>query len=174
MSGGVGPISDIRLPKEVEEEEEVEHKQHEDSITLLSKKQSAANAAVRSGGGYFTFRQLNALAATVVLAASGMVGVEDFAFVLFSLVYIHLISRIAFPILSPNAESPVFASNNKILGIYVSVGALVGLFLPIVYIFEGIFEGDKEGTALIILILNYRLRIFIPFQGLDSMWKTIK
>ncbi|KAF7131855.1 hypothetical protein RHSIM_Rhsim09G0199000 [Rhododendron simsii] len=143
MSGGVGPISDIRLPKE--EEEEVEHKQHEDFTTLLSKKQSTANAAVRGGGGYFTFRQLNALAPAVVLAASGMVGVEDFAFVLFSLVYIHLISRIAFPILSPNAESPVFASNNKILGIYVSVGALVGLFLPIVYILEGIFEGDKEG-----------------------------
>lgn len=159
MSGGVGPISDIRLPKE--EEEEVEHKQHEDFKTPLSKKQSTANAAVRGGGGYFSFRQLNALAATVVLAASGMVGVEDFAFVLFSLVYIHLISRIAFPILSPNAESPVFASNNKILGIYVSVGALVGLFLPIVYIFEGIFEGDKEGTALIFLILNYRLWIFI-------------
>ncbi|KAI8540378.1 hypothetical protein RHMOL_Rhmol09G0258900 [Rhododendron molle] len=78
-----------------------------------------------------------------------MVGVEDFAFVLFSLVYIHLISRIAFSILSPNAESPVFASNNKILGIYVSVGALVGLFLPIVYIFEGIFEGDKEEQKML-------------------------
>lgn len=139
MSGGVGPISDISLPKE----EEAEHKQHEDFKTHFSKTRSTGTAV--GGGGFFSLRQLNALATAVVLAASGMVAVEDFAFVLFSLVYIYLISRIAFPILSPNAVAPVFGMNNKILGIYVSIGALVGLFLPILYIFEGIFEGDKEG-----------------------------
>lgn len=33
----------------------------------------------------------------------------------------------------------------KILRLYVLVGAIVGLFLPIAYIFHCIFEGDKEG-----------------------------
>ena len=129
MSGGVGPISDIRLPKE-----EAEHKHVEDLKTHRG-----------GGGGFFTLRQLNVLAITIVLAASGMVSPEDFAFVLFSFLYMYLISKIAFPILSPPSQSPVFAPQNKILLAYVSIGALIGLFLPIIYIFEGIFEGDKEG-----------------------------
>lgn len=120
-----------------------------------------------SGGGFFSLRQLNALATAVVLAASGMVAVEDFAFVLFSLVYIYLISRIAFPILSPNAGSPVFGTNNKILGIYVSIGALVGLFLPILYIFEGIFEGDQRRYCCGISLSNYGLWIVFILLEMD-------
>jgi len=49
------------------------------------------------------------------------------------------------PPLSTLQESLVFYPKTKILGPYVFVGAIVGLFLPLAYIFEGIFEGDKEG-----------------------------
>ncbi|XAR53647.1 hypothetical protein NMG60_11022277 [Bertholletia excelsa] len=74
-----------------------------------------------------------------------MVSAEDFAFVLFSLVYMYFISKVAFPTTSAFREAPVFGEKNRVLGLYVFVAAIIGLFLPIAYIFEGIFEGDKEG-----------------------------
>ncbi|CAI9774133.1 unnamed protein product [Fraxinus pennsylvanica] len=46
---------------------------------------------------------------------------------------------------SPHADPPVFGETNKILSIYVFFGAVIGLFVPIAYILEGFFEGDKEG-----------------------------
>ncbi|XP_073021289.1 uncharacterized protein [Primulina eburnea] len=133
MSGGVGASSDISLHKE---------ESHE---------QAAGSAAVKTAGrppkvmGFFSFRQLNALAVVIVLSASGMVSIEDFAFVLFSIIYMYFISKVAFPPTSSTADPLVFGPKNRILGIYVFVGAVIGLFLPIAYIFEGIFEGDKEG-----------------------------
>ncbi|KAL0317801.1 UNVERIFIED_CONTAM: hypothetical protein Sangu_2194400 [Sesamum angustifolium] len=52
---------------------------------------------------------------------------------------------VAFPPTSPHSEPPVFGENNRILGFYVLFAAVIGLFLPIAYIIEGVFEGDKEG-----------------------------
>uniref|UniRef100_A0A5B6ZNV0 DUF7733 domain-containing protein n=1 Tax=Davidia involucrata TaxID=16924 RepID=A0A5B6ZNV0_DAVIN len=139
MSGGVGPCSDIRLPKEEEHEQEANHNHNHSSFPKKDQKPHTHK-------GFFTFRQLNALAVMVVLAASGMVSAEDFAFVVFSIIYIYFISKVAFPSLSPTTmEAPVFGQNNKFMSLYVSIGAIIGLFLPIAYIFEGIFEGDKEG-----------------------------
>jgi len=80
-----------------------------------------------------------------VLAASGMVGFQDLALVLFSIIYMHFLSKFAFPTLSPADRQPVFNRNSKILNLYVLFAAIIGLFLPILYIFEGILEGDKEG-----------------------------
>ncbi|KAF3649960.1 hypothetical protein FXO37_18706 [Capsicum annuum] len=124
MSGGVGPSSDISLPKN----ENFHHTK------------SQSHQQYRE---IFSFRQLNMLAIIIVFSSSGMVSLEDFSFVLFSLIYIFFLSKIAFPKISPQTNPPIF--NNKILNLYVSVGALIGLFLPIAYIFEGIYEGDKEG-----------------------------
>ncbi|KAL5567968.1 hypothetical protein UlMin_024543 [Ulmus minor] len=133
MSGGVGPPCDISLPAE----EEAEFKEKNDSSSSKNQNQKAA--------GYFSFRQLNSLAVIIILSASGMVGFEDFAFVFFSNIYIYFLSKVAFPSRNPSNEPPVFNPQSKILRIYVSVGAIIGLFLPIAYIFEGILEGDKEG-----------------------------
>ncbi|KAM7272458.1 hypothetical protein ACFE04_027121 [Oxalis oulophora] len=139
MSGGVGPTyNDITLPKE-EEEEETEPQpqpQHEQQHSKLQRKP-----------GLLTFRQLNALAVIVVLSASGMISPEDLAFFLFSIAYMYLLSKIAFPLpQSPSIQdTQIFDPNNKVLKLYVLVGAIIGLLLPIAYIFQGIFEGDKEG-----------------------------
>ncbi|GAA0177612.1 hypothetical protein LIER_29727 [Lithospermum erythrorhizon] len=128
MSGGVGPSSDISLLKEEEKDVDEPHK----------------NNNLRKG--FFTFRHMNALVVIVVLSASGMVSIEDASFVIFSSIYLYLLSKFAFP-LSPNYsnERKVFGKNNKILSLYVFVGAVIGVFLPIAYIFEGILEGDKQG-----------------------------
>ncbi|KAF8380223.1 hypothetical protein HHK36_027705 [Tetracentron sinense] len=136
MSGGVGPTcSDIHLPKEDEEH----------LMNSVTKSSQTPN----THKGFLTFRQLNALAVIVVFSASGMVSMEDFTFVIFSLFYAYFISKIAFPPLNSSTEPPIFGENNKLLGLYVSIGALIGLFLPIGYIFEGIFEGDKEGIKAV-------------------------
>ncbi|CAI9775031.1 unnamed protein product [Fraxinus pennsylvanica] len=92
------------------------------------------------------FRQINALAVIIVVSASGLVSIEDLAFVIFSIIYMYFISKFAFPPPPPSSkEPPVFAEKNKFLSLYVFVGALIGLFFPIAYIFDGILEGDKVG-----------------------------
>ncbi|XP_048426974.1 uncharacterized protein LOC103932240 [Pyrus x bretschneideri] len=152
MSGGVGPTcGDISLPKE----QEHEFKEHNDETSSkLSSHQksptshSTATASPRkAGGGLFSFRQLNALAVVVVLSASGMVSPQDFAFVFFSVIYMHIISKVAFPILGSSRDPTVFNPKNKVLRLYVLTGAVIGLLLPIAYILEGIFEGDKQASA---------------------------
>ncbi|CAI9092256.1 OLC1v1027449C1 [Oldenlandia corymbosa var. corymbosa] len=135
MSGGVGPSGDIKLPREEEETYK----------PLVKDGRGDGTQKPQQSRALFTFQQLNALAVIVVLSSSGMVSIEDFAFVVFSLIYMYFMSRVAFPSLSPHADPPVFGQKNRVLTLYVFIGALVGLLLPIAYIFEGIFEGDKEG-----------------------------
>ncbi|KAL1531406.1 hypothetical protein AAHA92_31548 [Salvia divinorum] len=48
-------------------------------------------------------------------------------------------------VLSASGMASVFGESNKLLSLYVAAAAAIGLFLPIAYIFEGVFEGDKEG-----------------------------
>ncbi|KAI3808158.1 hypothetical protein L1987_24104 [Smallanthus sonchifolius] len=128
MSGGVGPSGDILLTQESK------HEQHHPlAETHLHRR------------GVFSFQQLNALAVAVVLSVSGMVTLEDFAFVIFSFFYMYLMSKFAFPTLSPSHHQPVFDRNNRILMVYSFIGSLVGIFLPVAYICEGVIEGDKEG-----------------------------
>ncbi|GMY07238.1 hypothetical protein FCV25MIE_02477 [Fagus crenata] len=136
MSGGVGPTcNDISLPKE----QEYEHKESYDQNPLKTSTTTPRKA------GFLSFRQLNALALIIIFSASGMVSPEDFAFVFFSFFYLYFISRVAFPPVHPSREPSVFSPQNKVLRLYVLVGAIIGLFLPIAYIFHGIFVGDKQG-----------------------------
>ncbi|KAJ6358515.1 hypothetical protein OIU76_000263 [Salix suchowensis] len=138
MSGGVGPTcSDIGLPNEREQEQKLQ----EDQSSLKNPKSSTSSKKV----GFLSFPQLNSLAVMTVFAASGMVSPQDFAFVVFSIIYMYFLSKVAFPPINPPRDSLVFDPKNKILVLYVSAGAITGLFLPVAYIFEGIFEGDKEG-----------------------------
>ena len=126
MSGGIGPTGDITLPND----DDHNHNHPEPAGKPLP---------------LFTFRQLNCLAVAVVLSASGMVSPENLAFVLFFLIYIHFIAKFAFPAASARPDPPVFGETNRLLSLYVAVAAVIGLFLPIAYIFEGVFEGDKAG-----------------------------
>ncbi|KAK6117625.1 hypothetical protein DH2020_048640 [Rehmannia glutinosa] len=134
MSGGVGPPCDITLPKE---------EPHEPYVP----KPTGKKQPPRPRRSFFTFRQLNALAVAIVLSASGMVSVEDLASVVFSLFYFYFISKVAFPQTqtSPHPDPPLFGDKNTLLTLYVLIGSVIGLFLPIAYIFEGIYEGDKQG-----------------------------
>lgn len=140
MSGGVGPTGcDISLPKE---EQEIEHKEQQDKSLKNNLNESTTTPQRKTS--FLSFRQLNCLAVVVVLSASGMVSPEDFGFVIFSVFYMYFISKVAFPSHS-SKEQPIFTQQNKILKLYVFIGAIIGLYAPIAYILHGIFEGDKEG-----------------------------
>ncbi|KAK7380330.1 hypothetical protein VNO78_32838 [Psophocarpus tetragonolobus] len=137
MSGGVGPTAcDISLPKE-----EVDYKEQEDQPLKNPNKPTTAQHKV----SFLSFNQLNSLAVVIVLSASGLVSPEDFAFVFFSLLYMYFISKVAFPSLHSSEDPQVFNPQNKLIQFYVLIGATIGLFTPIAYILEGVFEGDKEG-----------------------------
>ncbi|KAK9063194.1 hypothetical protein SSX86_017064 [Deinandra increscens subsp. villosa] len=95
--------------------------------------------------GLLSFQNLNAAALALILSASGMVGVQDIAFVLLSLFYIFFLSKFAFPTLSTTPPPPIFSDHQRLLTLYVSIGALIGLLLPVAYILHGAIEGDKNG-----------------------------
>ncbi|GER27016.1 hypothetical protein STAS_02693 [Striga asiatica] len=121
MSGGVGPPSDIPIQPD------------------------APHPSAGGGRSFLTLRLLNALAVAVVLSASGMVTVQDVAFVVFSVFYFYFISRVAFPLAGSDRDPPVFGGRGALLTAYSLVGYVVGLFLPAAYICEGVYEGDREG-----------------------------
>lgn len=144
MSGGVGPTgSDITLPKE----HEVAHKEHQDQDYPnhhLKNLQNPQNPTLIST--LLSFPHLNSIAIIIILAFSGMVTLQDFSFFLFSFLYLPIISKLAFPS-NPNITNypTIFDPKNKLLRLYVTIGAIVGLYAPIAYILEGTYEGDKEG-----------------------------
>lgn len=134
MSGGVGPTgSDITFPKE----QEAIHEEHQEPNHSLKPPNMKST--------FLSFPQLNSLAVIVILASSGMVSLEDLSFLIFSFIYLFFISKVAFPS-KPNATYPqIFNPKNKLLRLYINIGAIVGLYGPIAYILEGTYEGDKEG-----------------------------
>lgn len=140
MSGGVGPTCrDISLPNEQEQEQRLQ-----EDVTNLKNPQRTV-IATHKKASFLSFRQLNCLAIIIVLAASGMVSLEDFGFVVFSIIYMFFLAKVAFSYVNPPKDSLIFDPKSKILRTYVTVGAIIGLFLPILYIFEGILEGDQDG-----------------------------
>ncbi|KAK4431475.1 hypothetical protein Salat_0909600 [Sesamum alatum] len=161
MSAGIAPTSDITLSGDEEPQE------------AADVSSAAPKPPQRVGRSSLTFHHLNALAVAVVLTASGMVSAEDFAFVIFSIVYMYFISKVAFPPTSPRSEPPVFGENNRILGLYVFAAAVIGLFLPIACIIQGIFEGDKEGIYAaaphLFLLCSQVLMEGVSFSGNFSL-----
>lgn len=137
MSGGVGPTgSDITFPKE---QHELVHKERQNTNYPIPTPQSKGIISSLS------FSHLNSLVIIIILASTGMVSLQDFAFVLFSILYIPFFSKLAFPS-KPNTVYPtIFDPKKKLFRLYVTIGAIVGLYAPIAYILEGTYEGDKEG-----------------------------
>ncbi|CAN6842673.1 unnamed protein product [Brassica oleracea] len=128
MSGGVGPTyNDIALPKEEEHH---------------------ATGETSTAARFFSFQQLNILAVILVLSASGLVTIEDFLFTILALIYFFFLSKLIFPPhKNPNRDAPLTSPTNKIFRLYVASAGIVGLLIPICYIFQGFLEDDKRGVS---------------------------
>ncbi|KAK9914281.1 hypothetical protein M0R45_038067 [Rubus argutus] len=110
--------------------------------------QKGQNLKTVHKSNYIPFWQLNALMVMIVLSASGMVSLQDLAFVLFSVIYLFFLSKFAFPRLSdPSQEPPVFNPKSYLVRLGQLFSGLIGIVLPVAYIFEGFIEGDKEGIS---------------------------
>ncbi|KAF8113506.1 hypothetical protein N665_0049s0022 [Sinapis alba] len=128
MSGGVGPTyNDIALPKDEEHH---------------------ATGKTSTAARFFSFQQLNILAVILVLSTSGLVTIEDFLFTLLTLIYFFFLSKLIFPPhKNPNRDAPLTSPTNKIFRLYVASAGIVGLLVPICYIFEGFLEDNKRGVS---------------------------
>ncbi|XP_071687139.1 uncharacterized protein [Rutidosis leptorrhynchoides] len=115
-------------------------------IALTSSKPSLNLHQNTTTTNLFSFQNLNAIALIIILASSGMVGVQDLSFVLLSFFYIFFfMSKLAFPPLSTTPDPPIFGAHTRLLIAYVSLGAIIGILLPVGYIVHGVLQGDKEG-----------------------------
>lgn len=119
MSGGAVPIGEAIEPREPQK-----------TPSLL---------------GSLSFTQLYVLVLIVVFSASGLVCLEDMAFVLLSSIYIFVVSKVAFPATTETSRARAFGKT-RLFALYVGTGGVVGLFLPLAYIFGGFVEGDKKGV----------------------------
>nr|XP_043616190.1 uncharacterized protein LOC122588116 [Erigeron canadensis] len=109
------------------------------------------------------------VAITIILSFSGLIGFQDITFVILSSFYMFFLSKFAFPTLSTTPAPPVFARHQRLLTAYVSVGALIGLVLPIAYIVHGVLLGDKEGVKAaaphVFLLASQVLMESVTFSG---------
>lgn len=134
--------------RNIPQKEYHELKRSEDPITSAFKlgPQNGQTFRTVHKYNYISFWQLNCLMVMVVLAASGLVNPQDFAFVIFSIIYLFFLSKFAFPKLTdPMEEPPVFNPESYLVRLGPLFGGIIGIAIPIAYIFEGFIEEDKEG-----------------------------
>lgn len=92
-----------------------------------------------------TLRHYIILAVIVLLSFSGMVRPQEFAFAIFTVIYMYFLSMFAFPVISNSTYPPIFTSKQlKLMGVYIIVTGIIGLIVPVAYVTEGFFLGDKE------------------------------
>ncbi|MQL94539.1 hypothetical protein Taro_027192 [Colocasia esculenta] len=87
--------------------------------------------------------ELQLVAFIMVFSASGLVPLLDLAYPALVTLYLFALSRLAFPSAGPVAAAPreVF-EGGLFFRLYVVVGTLVGLFLPLAYVLGGFARGD--------------------------------
>ncbi|XP_039050679.1 uncharacterized protein LOC120191860 [Hibiscus syriacus] len=100
-----------------------------------------------AGGVGLSLRQLNCLAVMFILTARGMISLEDLAFVVFSIVYMHLLFKVAFPRNAPLKDCIVFDQRNKIFRSYMTFSAFIGLYFSVAYIIHGIRGVNQPSRA---------------------------
>lgn len=92
-------------------------------------------------GGSVSFLQIQMIAYIVVFSVSGVVPFTDMAFVVFATIYVLVLSRSVFPPLGQGLPPPVFRSHG-LFRLWVMLGTVIGLFLPLAYVLGGFSRGD--------------------------------
>jgi len=96
--------------------------------------------------GSFRVIELQLVAFIVVFSASGLVPLADILFPVVITLYSVIISVIVFPRYQ-NAELSVF-QGNRLFQLYVIIGTVIGLFLPLAYVLGGFARNDQQSVRL--------------------------
>jgi hypothetical protein len=94
--------------------------------------------------GSFRVIELQLVAFIVVFSASGLVPLGDILFPLVISLYCVIISVVVFPRYQ-NAELSVF-KGNRLFQLYVIIGTVMGLFLPLSYVLGGFARNDQQSV----------------------------
>jgi hypothetical protein len=86
--------------------------------------------------------ELQLVAFIIVFSASGLVPIVDLAFPVFLTIYSFLLSALVFPNYG-NPESLQVFKGNRLFQLYVVVGTVIGLFLPLAYVLGGFARNDQ-------------------------------
>lgn len=89
--------------------------------------------------------KLQVVAFVLVFSASGLVPLLDLAFSVVISIYLVLLARFAFP--SHGFGPTHMFQESGLFKVYVVVGTLVGLFLPLAYVLGGFGRGDKHAVG---------------------------
>ncbi|QCD84864.1 hypothetical protein DEO72_LG2g5222 [Vigna unguiculata] len=88
--------------------------------------------------------ELQLVAFVLVFSASGLVPLLDLAYSGLISIYLMLLARFAFPS-QGHGPGPMF-HGSRLFQMYVVVGTVVGLFLPLAYVLGGFARGDKHAV----------------------------
>ncbi|XP_074358879.1 uncharacterized protein LOC141698147 [Apium graveolens] len=92
-----------------------------------------------------TLRHYIILPVILLLSVSGMVRPQEFAFAIFTVIYMYFLSMVAFPVIPNSTYPPIFTSKQlKLMGVYIIVTGLIGLIIPFAYVAQGFFLRGKE------------------------------
>jgi len=89
--------------------------------------------------------ELQLVAFIIVFSASGLVPVVDLVFPVFLSLYAFLLSSVVFPNYGNPASLQVF-KGNRLFQVYVVLGTVIGLFLPLAYVLGGFARNDQESV----------------------------
>ncbi|CAJ1937763.1 unnamed protein product [Sphenostylis stenocarpa] len=102
--------------------------------------------------------ELQLVAFVLVFSASGLVPLLDLAYSGLISIYLILLARFAFPS-HGCGPGPIF-DGSGLFRVYVVVGTVVGLFLPLAYVLGGFGRGDKHAvraTSPHLFLLSFQI-----------------
>eukprot|EP00249_Psilotum_nudum_P011436 c23176_g1_i2 orf=494-1318(-) len=91
--------------------------------------------------------ELQLVAFIVVFSVSGLISLMDLLFPVFVSVYLFIISRIVFPTYPTEGRMEVFRGS-RMFQLYVGIGTVIGLFLPLAYVLGGFARGDQHAVKI--------------------------
>ncbi|KAL3680594.1 hypothetical protein R1sor_023550 [Riccia sorocarpa] len=111
------------------------------------RKRREENSASGLGGimGSLRVIELQLVAFIVVFSASGLVPLLDLAFPVVISLYAFALSALVFPSYGSSATPDVFRGS-RFFQLYVILGTVIGLFLPLAYVLGGFARGDQHAV----------------------------
>lgn len=109
---------------------------------------SPVQAEQQSGGLMGSMRtiELQLVAFIVVFSASGLVPMMDLIFPVFVTLYLFILSKFVFPSYHKEGGRMEVFHGSRNFQLYLMLGTVLGLFLPLAYVLGGFARGDRDAV----------------------------